>query len=114
MPLQRPHSNRVPRYILDSQHLTSKILPVGIGDKSIRIKPQYVRGHSPDSAIETVYRSFGGVKNVRLLPQKLGLAYLCLVEFDPPKPDASKIEELGAIDDGDKFAFRIPLTRSER
>lgn len=63
-------------------------------------------------AIETLCLPFGGVLDIRLLPDQRGEEYLCFVELDPPNPNPSMIDKLGGINYGNSVAFRIPFKHS--
>jgi hypothetical protein len=60
-------------------------------------------------AIEALCLPFGGIKEIRLLPETQSRAYLCFVELDSPYKHGSMIEQLGGINYGYSVAFRIPF-----
>lgn len=59
--------------------------------------------------VEALCLPFGGLKNIRLLPNKLGGEYLCFIEFDSPNKNPSVIEQLGGFNYGHSVALRIPF-----
>jgi hypothetical protein len=60
-------------------------------------------------AIEALCLPFGGIKNLRLLPDDYGAEYLCYVELDSPQLYPFMIELLGGSTYGTSVVFRIPF-----
>ncbi len=61
------------------------------------------------TAIATVCMRFGGIKEIRLIPDAHGREYLCFVELDSPNANPPMVEQLGGINYGYSVAFRIPF-----
>ena len=64
-------------------------------------------------AIEALCLPFGGVQEIRLLPDQRAEAYLCFVKLDAPHLNPSMMDKLGGINYGDSVAFRIPFKPSQ-
>lgn len=66
------------------------------------------------SAIETLCRPFGKLKDLRLIPDRRGCEYLCFVSLEPPDLNPTIVEKLGGIYYGTSVAFRIPFKAKKR
>ena len=61
-------------------------------------------------AVERLCLVFGRVRDIRLLPDNHGEAYLCFVTFESHELNPRVIEALGGISYGSSVAFRIPFS----
>lgn len=61
------------------------------------------------AALAALCLPFGGIKEIRLIPDAHGREYLCFVELDSPKANPMMVEQLGGVNYGYSVAFRIPF-----
>ena len=64
-------------------------------------------------AVAALCLPFGSVREVRLLPDPRGDAYLCFVTLVSQHMNPPMMDKLGGINYGNSIAFRIPFKPSQ-
>lgn len=65
-------------------------------------------------AVEALCLPFGSVRDIRLIPDRVGEGCLCFVNLHAPHLNPSVIAKLGGIHYGNSVAFRIPFKPAGR